>query len=548
MSRITPIAAGRTDEFVPTPEEAVVLRQEVTTLAGTVVRFDAPQVRISADVKISFERLYGSIPAMCGFGIKRYVKHLTARKSPEYVSNVVAWLAPLSREGASETLRRSLSENGIVGYDVYTAFEKEVARTVSKDRVFHYLSAFVRWYEFCVAVGQPGFDEDVGADLSDIIFPAVLKGQAVLREDPDEGPLTTVEFDALISRLNVITDKILSSGTDEVDGVRLDEVAFTWLLVCYGTNAKNLRYLDEGDIRPMPQPGGQTLYEISIPRIKKRLKGERIEFRKREVPAEVYKLLDRLRKRNRRSAPIKDDRRGIARPIFRREQPVHALVGTAFERDKWRQRSDWPNMVVNKLAAVLAIPKADGGIVSLHPRRFRYTFATRLVANGFSSSMVADALDHSDTSHVMVYFNTRGEIVRRLDKALALSLGPVVQAFLGNIVLDETEAVRGGDPASRIRHHSSTLESLATVGNCGTASFCRLYAPIACYRCRHFQPHEDGPHAQVLEELDALRAQRHAQGLPPKIVQIHDLTMLAIGDVIDRCEERKRSRGKSDVR
>lgn len=548
MTRIKPTAAGRADEFVPTPDEAVLLRQEITTLAGTVVRFDAPQVRISADVKLSFDHLYGSIPAICGFGIKRYVKHLTARKSPGYVSSVLAWLAPLARKDASEMLRRSLSEKGIIGYHVYTAFEKEVAKTVSRDRVFHYLSAFVRWYEFCVAVGQPGFDEDVAADLSEIIFPAVLKGQAVLREDPDEGPLTTVEFDSMISRLNVVTDKILLSGVSQADGLDLDEVAFTWLLVCYGTNAKNLRYLNEGDFRPVPQPGGQTLYEISIPRIKKRLKGERIEFRKREVPADVYKLLDCLRKRNRRLAPIKADRHGIARPLFRRGHPASALVGTAFERDIWRQRSDWPNMVVNKVAAALAIPKTDGGIVSLHPRRFRYTFATRLVANGFSSSMVADALDHSDTSHVMVYFNTRGEIVRRLDKALALSLGPVVQAFLGKIVLDETEAVRGGDPASRIRHHSSTLESLATVGNCGTNSFCRLYAPIACYRCRHFQPHEDGPHAQVLEELDTLRTERHAQGLPPKIVQIHDLTMLAIGDVIDRCEERKRNRGKADVR
>ncbi|WP_374944194.1 hypothetical protein [Sphingomonas sp.] len=179
----------------------------------------------------------------------------------------------------------------------------------------------------------------------------------------------------------------------------------------------------------------------------------------------------------------------------------------------------------------------------LYPRRLRYTFATRLVANGFSSAMVADALDHTDTSHVMVYFNTRGEIVRRLDKAIAISLGPVADAFLGRIVTDESEATRGDDPASRIRHHSKTLESLNTVGNCGTRSFCRLFAPIACYRCRHFQPHEDGPHAEVLEELDAQRAERHAAGMSPKMVQIHDLTMLAIGQVIVACEERKKAKG-----
>jgi hypothetical protein len=147
----------------------------------------------------------------------------------------------------------------------------------------------------------------------------------------------------------------------------------------------------------------------------------------------------------------------------------------------------------------------------------------------------------------MVYFNTRGEIVRRLDKAIALTLGPIAQAFLGKIVLDEKEAVRGDDPSSRIRHSSHSTQSVETVGNCGTSSFCRLFAPIACYRCRHFQPHEDGPHAEVLEELDALRAKRHADGMAPKIVQIHDLTMLAIGQVIVACESRKKRRGGGDA-
>ncbi|WP_374944195.1 hypothetical protein [Sphingomonas sp.] len=313
MTRIAPVAHDPVDAFISSPAGEALLRQEVTTLAGATVRFDEPDVRLSADIKISFQRLYGPIPAMCGFGIKRYVKHLTARNSPEYVSNVVTWLAPLARNEASAVLRKSLEKRGFVGLEVYAAFEREVAKTVAKGRVVHYTSAFVRWYEFCVAVGQPGFDEDVAAELSELIFRDVMKGRAVLSEDPDEGPLTPVEFDALISRLNDVTSVMLATGDDVVNGLDLEEVALTWLFVCYGTNPKNLRYLDEGDIRSIPQPGGAPLFEISIPRIKKRLKGERLEFRTREIPPDVYRLLNRLRKRNRGRFPIRNDARGIAR-------------------------------------------------------------------------------------------------------------------------------------------------------------------------------------------------------------------------------------------
>lgn len=534
-------------ELARSPAELASFREEVTTLAGTVVRFDTHQVQISADVKVSFRRLYGSIPATCGFGIKRFIKHLTTRNAPEYVRNTVGWLAPLARPGASGVLRASLERNGHIGYDVFTAFEAEVARTVTRSRIGHYSSAFTRWYEFCVRVGMPGFDEDVAADLSDLVFPDPIKGRAVLSEDPDEGPIPKIEFEGLLARLNAATDILLASTSGEVDGLDLEEIAFTWLLVCYGTNPKNLRYLDEGDIRMVPQPGGVPLHEIKIPRIKKRLKGERIEFRTRELPADIYKLLDRLRKRNRKDAPQRDDRPGCARPLFRRKQPNPDLIGTKFEKDVWRQNSAWPRSVVGRIADLLAIPKVGGGIVSLHPRRFRYTFATRLVANGLSSAMVADALDHSDTSHVLVYFNMRGEVVRRLDKALALSLAPVAQAFMGVAINDESEAARGGDPTSRIHHHSKTMEQLDTVGNCGKYGFCNLYAPVACYTCRFFQPLLGAPHVRVLEELDTLRSQRHAAGLPPKIVQIHDLTMLAVGQVILACEDRNNSREAGDA-
>ena len=91
----------------------------------------------------------------------------------------------------------------------------------------------------------------------------------------------------------------------------------------------------------------------------------------------------------------------------------------------------------------------------LTARRLRYTFATKLVASGASPQEVADALDHSSTAHVMVYFNSRSDVVQRLDKAVRLALAPIAQAFMSQVIRSEAEAARHGDRASRIRHASN---------------------------------------------------------------------------------------------
>jgi len=135
-----------------------------------------------------------------------------------------------------------------------------------------------------------------------------------------------------------------------------------------------------------------------------------------------------------------------------------------------------------------------------------------------------------------VYFDLKSDIVETLDAAMALALGPLSQAFLGALVRNEQEAVRGERPSSRIYHVDRKQDSLEPLGTCGSFSFCGLTAPIACYTCVRFQPWMDAPHDKALSGLLDERKRREEAGLGPSMIMLFDMTILAIADVIRRID------------
>jgi hypothetical protein len=137
---------------------------------------------------------------------------------------------------------------------------------------------------------------------------------------------------------------------------------------------------------------------------------------------------------------------------------------------------------------------------------------------------------------IRVYFDIKSDIVEKLDRAMALALGPLAKAFLGHVVGHEAQAVRGDRPSSRVYRANKSERAFDPIGTCGSFSFCGLVAPLACYTCVNFQPWTDAPHDKVLEDLLADRDRREREGLDEKIVRIHDQTILAVADVIKRIE------------
>lgn len=185
------------------------------------------------------------------------------------------------------------------------------------------------------------------------------------------------------------------------------------------------------------------------------------------------------------------------------------------------------------------ISPRTGKPIKMNTRRLRYTFATRLVREGVSKLEIADLLDHTDTQNVQVYFDIKSDVVEHLDKAMAMALAPIAQAFMGTLVNTEAEAIRGGDPSSGIATVAGAPGRVEKLGNCGSFGFCGALAPISCYTCRSFQPWMDAPHGIILDDLLKERARKVQAGLDGRMVSIHDTTISAIAEVILRIDQAK---------
>jgi hypothetical protein len=199
---------------------------------------------------------------------------------------------------------------------------------------------------------------------------------------------------------------------------------------------------------------------------------------------------------------------------------------------------DTAHNLANRLGDVLnalEVPsERTGGTLNITSRRFRSTFGTRAAQEGHGELVIAELLDHSDTQHVGMYVASVPEIAERIDRAVAMKLAPLAQAFAGVIIENESQATRAGDPSSRII--DLRTDQKKPMGSCGQHSFCSFNAPIACYTCKNFQPWLDGPHAALLERLIAER-DRLLVTTDKRIATTNDRTILAVAEVVQLCQE-----------
>ncbi len=404
---------------------------------------------------------------------------------------------------------------------------------VGEASVFWVLHAYRRWYQWCSDAGLEGFNATVSDGLDAIVVGGNRKGEAVLSHDPAQGPLHPTEFDRLFLAVRDATINRLLPDAD---------LAVAWLFMSFGCNPRNLQLLNDEDLLRTLMSDGTVRYELRIPRIKKQGVGVREQFRTRPLRQEIGELLERIVKKNAGAkSVVMLGGVSFAPALFRLDEPQRISANVPdLVADSIRWSVQAFREALRRVASQLDLCSRDGSRLNLTPRRLRYTFATRLVQDGASQVLLADALDHTDLQQVMVYYNARADVVVKLDRAMAIKLAPWAQAFMGTLVRTESRATRGHDPASRIRHFDSRTGRLDGVGTCGSFGFCGLAAPIACYTCTKFQPWLDGPHELVLEALLADRDAHLRQGADPKMTQARDLTITAVADVIRRCEEMKR--------
>lgn len=378
-------------------------------------------------------------------------------------------------------------------------------------------------------LGYPGVSTDALFLLDKLVLKGNVKGRAVESMCPDEGPLTDIEVQGLVDA---------SMYAFARGDLCLENMCLVMVLVMTGRRPAQISALKIKDLI-CEAPGK---YWINFPQAKQKGKPWRSSFKKFAIVEDLWQLLQLQAEQVRCEFAEGLALAGVSAniegrlPLFPKMQSadLNVNVQELLESDRLHIPSHKIYYKLKDTAKLLGVRSERTGIsMHLNPKRFRYTLGTNLAREGQGVYVIAEALDHSNTQNAGVYVKNIPDIVKRIDKAVALQLAPIAQAFQGVLISTEREALRGNDPSSRISN------GRANVGNCGSYGFCGALAPIACYTCAHFQPWIDGAHEEVLDRLIEERDRVAEQTGDLKIASANDRLILAVGDVIRRCKVQK---------
>lgn len=386
------------------------------------------------------------------------------------------------------------------------------------------ISAFLkRWH----ALGYPGVTKDAVTILKQLRFKGNRKGVAVATMDPIHGPFTALEHEALQQALGVAYAQ---------NDVTLAEYVLCWLFIALGMRPTQYARLKVCDIVQFVASDGSSSYSVRMPRAKQR-GSERGHFTDRLLTPWIGRLVfEHARRVESQFTGMIDE--PTQAPLFPDERIAPNLGANACHQVD--------GAIGRILAGVLerldVISERTGEPLKIHSKRFRQTIGTRAAEEGHGELVIAELLDHSDTQSVEVYVQSTPAIVARIDRAVAMQLAPLAQAFAGKLIDGPSEASRHDNATNQIRAPAVT-GTFDVISSCGKHGFCGFLKPVACYTCNSFEPWLDGPHERVLEHLLAER-ERLRVVCDARIASINDRAILAVAEVIQCCEaKREQNRG-----
>ncbi len=391
--------------------------------------------------------------------------------------------------------------------------------TKDKESLLGALSAFLKkWH----SLGTLGVTDDAVRFLKSVRLKGAPKGVAVLTMDPIVGPLTDVERAATQAALN----DAYATGL-----VTLEDYLLAWLSLLLGQRPKQYALLKVCDIKEVTKSDGAREYVLRVPRVKQGdSSARREEFKERLVTPSIGKVLvayaNTVRERYKASADPEQAPLFPQRGDTKGERPTlhgHATPGAIGLR------------ITTVFEALEVYSERTGGQLKVNAKRLRHTIATSAAREGHGELIIAELLDHSDTQNVGVYVRATPEIVERIDCAVALRMAPLAHAFAGTVIRNESEAIRGDDPTSRIVDPRLD-EKMKPMGNCSRNGSCGFLAPISCYTCKSFQAWVEGPHEAVLAYLIAER-ERLVVEADARIATVNDRTILAVAEVVRQVRE-----------
>jgi len=396
----------------------------------------------------------------------------------------------------------------------------------------HRLRPFLRRW---LAFGYPGVSKDLVAMVDSWKLPGGAKGEAVKRLDSTEGPLSDFELSAYNE-----------GAIFAYEGGRLTlyDLAMCLLVSFTGRRPVQITHLKCKDLVEVISQDGISTYFLHIPRAKQEGGEFRDEFKTFQLARELYEVLSSHR--NKLYATLADNdyslsdvQKGLV-PLFPAKRKwlkysYGAEFTAALSGESLHARTDIVNLAIKRAVFKVGIKshRTDKEL-NVFAKRFRYTLGTRAAREGMSRYIIAELLDHSDTQHVGVYTLNVPEHLKKIDEALGFQLARYAQAFSGNLVDSELDALRGADPASRVKHRK------CSVGTCGSFAYCGMNAPRPCYTCVSFQPWVDGAHEEFYLELLEEREQCLDETGDLAVAAVLDRTIVAVAEVIQKCDDRKR--------
>lgn len=287
----------------------------------------------------------------------------------------------------------------------------------------------IKWFEF----GYPGVDESAVELLKHLDLKIKKFGQAVLQDDPNEGPLTKHELDSLIKAMT----NAYSRG-----GLSLADYAISLLISMTGRRPQQLVLLKYKDIKQKNTNGELTGYLISMPRVKQR--DIQRQYRDIAIIPHVASII--LRQANDSVGLVEkvlgmslDEKVKGEIPIFLNKQSLCKLEKTKniyelTNNDLLNAKPSIVHVALNRIVSIEnLISSRTGLLLKISPRRLRHTIATLLAQDGHDASIIAELLDHSSISSVGIYIKNLADSAERIDNAVTKQLSFVSDLFMYGI-------------------------------------------------------------------------------------------------------------------
>jgi integrase len=475
---------------------------------------------IIADLSHNISLDFRKFDTYCDSGLiqafKKVLLFYVEQKSASFSDNIFFHFTKFVEGVTSDNLLSTINSTHIINYKATLSAKNE-----------YYLTALAGFFKKWHALGYPGIQPEVPALLNQLRLKGNFKGEAVLTMDPEKGPFTEIELHGIYGALH----DAYSQGR-----IQTRHYVLTLLYMALGPRNIQLAALKTKDLTVLKARDGPSSYLLNVPRAKQRGQNIRDELKSRALDHDIGHLLEahieNVKEHHQKNITDKIDAKEL--PLF-----PYWFSSNPAGFTHHSNGNDLYKEIAGIFQKLTVTSERTGKKIKVSPTRFRRTIGTRAAMEGHGELIIADLLDHTDTQNVGVYVEATPEIIDRIDKALALHLAPMAQAFMGIIIEDESKAERGDDPASRIRSPNIESAKGGSVGSCGKYGFCGAYAPIACYTCRKFQAWLDGPHETVLEELILKRERTLEQTGDERIAFVNDRTILAVAEVVRKCKELK---------